>query len=259
MNALRVFVDPEFGEIRMVEVNGEPWFVGKDVTHALGYGEGKSLANAVANHVDDEDKGVTELMTPGGKQKMVIINESGLYSLILSSKLPGAKRFKRWVTSEVLPSIRRTGGYDQNIPADVLNQLVTSTQVLTQSVQALAQEVASIKAGQQVRASAPSALGEAPMVEAGFMDSREVARILGRPHNNVLKGIRATVERARLKGIPVDKHFIICYRTHWNNVRCPYYRMDETAILMFSHAMKNLALAEKLRSAFNKKAEIAFE
>ncbi len=78
---------------------------------ALGYGEGKSLANAVANHVDVEDKGVTELMTPGGTQKMTIINESGLYSLVLSSKLPTAKMFKRWVTAEVLPALRRTGTY----------------------------------------------------------------------------------------------------------------------------------------------------
>lgn len=250
MNALRVFVDPEFGEIRTVEVNGEPWLVGKDVARALGY---QNPQRAIRDHVDDEDKGVTEMVTPGGKQSISIINESGLYSLILSSKLPGAKRFKRWVTSEVLPSIRRTGGYGQYVPADLLNQLVANTQVLTQSVQALAQEVASIKAVQQMRASAPSALGEAPMAEAGFMDSREVARILGRPHNNVLKGIRATVERARLRGVPVDKHFIICYRTHWNNVRCPYYRMDETAISMFSRAMKNLTLAEKLRSAFKEK------
>lgn len=102
---------PEFGAVRTAEREGEPWFVGKDVAQALGYGEGKSLANAVANHVDEEDKGVTELMTPGGKQKMTIINESGLYSLVLSSKLPGAKKFKRWVTSEVLPSIRRRGVY----------------------------------------------------------------------------------------------------------------------------------------------------
>ena len=111
MNELMIFNNPEFGEIRTVEVNGEPWFVGKDVATALGYGEGKSLANAVANHVDEEDKGVTELMTPGGNQKMVIINESGLYSLVLSSKLPGAKRFKRWITSEVIPSIRKHGAY----------------------------------------------------------------------------------------------------------------------------------------------------
>ena len=111
MNNLQLFNNPDFGEIRALELDGQPWFVGKDVARALGYGEGKSLANAVANHVDDEDKGVTEMMTPGGTQKMTIINESGLYSLVLSSKLPGAKQFKRWVTSEVLPSIRNNGGY----------------------------------------------------------------------------------------------------------------------------------------------------
>ena len=123
MNELMIFNNPEFGEIRTVEVNGEPWFVGKDVATALGYGEGKSLANAVANHVDEEDKGFTELMTPGGNQKMVIINESGLYSLVLSSKLPGAKRFKRWITSEVIPSIRKHGAYltPETLEAAILN------------------------------------------------------------------------------------------------------------------------------------------
>lgn len=111
MNELMIFDNPEFGEIRTVEVNGEPWLVGKDVARALGYGEGKSLANAVANHVDAEDRGVTEMMTPGGNQNMTIINESGVYSLVLGSKLPTAKKFKRWVTSEVLPSIRKNGMY----------------------------------------------------------------------------------------------------------------------------------------------------
>lgn len=111
MNELMIFNNPEFGEIRTVEVNGEPWLVGKDVARALGYGEGKSLANAVANHVDAEDRGVTEMMTPGGNQNMTIINESGVYSLVLGSKLPSAKKFKRWVTSEVIPSIRKNGMY----------------------------------------------------------------------------------------------------------------------------------------------------
>lgn len=111
MNELMIFNNPEFGEIRTVEVDGEPWLVGKDVARALGYGEGKSLANAVANHVDTEDRGVTEMMTPGGNQNMTIINESGVYSLVLGSKLPSAKKFKRWVTSEVLPSIRKNGMY----------------------------------------------------------------------------------------------------------------------------------------------------
>lgn len=111
MNDLVIFENPEFGQIRTMNKDGEPWFVGKDVADALGYGKGKSLNNAVSRHVDDDDKGVTEMMTPGGRQNFVIINESGLYSLILSSKLPTAKQFKRWVTSEVLPNIRKTGGY----------------------------------------------------------------------------------------------------------------------------------------------------
>lgn len=111
-NEVQLFENAEFGKIRTLVLAGEPWFVGKDVAMALGYGEGKSLANAVAKHVDKEDKGVTELMTPGGKQNMVIINESGLYALIFGSKLESAKRFKHWVTSEVLPAIRKTGSYN---------------------------------------------------------------------------------------------------------------------------------------------------
>ena len=105
---IQVFNNTEFGEIRTMEINGEPWFVGKDVATALGY---KETAKAVREHVDTEDKGVSVLDTPGGKQNLTVINESGMYSLILSSKLEGAKRFKRWVTSEILPSIRKTGAY----------------------------------------------------------------------------------------------------------------------------------------------------
>lgn len=111
MNELQIFQSEEFGTIRTVTIDNEPWFVGKDVAVALGYGEGKSPINAIANHVDVEDKGVTKMMTPGGEQTVTIINESGLYSLVLSSKLESARRFKRWVTSEVLPAIRKTGGY----------------------------------------------------------------------------------------------------------------------------------------------------
>lgn len=111
MDEIQIFKNEEFGEVRTLVVESEPWFVGNDVAKALGYGEGKSLPNAINNHVDKDDKGVTKMMTPGGNQQVVIINESGMYSLILSSKLPTAKKFKRWVTSEVLPAIRKTGGY----------------------------------------------------------------------------------------------------------------------------------------------------
>lgn len=102
------FTNTEFGSIRVMEINGNPWFVGKDVAESLAY---TNPHKAIRDHVDEEDKGLNESFTPGGKQKTVIINESGLYSLIMSSKLPTAKQFKRWVTSEVLPSVRKNGGY----------------------------------------------------------------------------------------------------------------------------------------------------
>ena len=114
MNELKIFNNPEFGEIRTIDINGEPWMVGKDVAAALGY---ERPTKAIQDHVDDEDKDEVPIQDSIGRmQKTPIINESGLYSLVLSSKLPGAKKFRRWVTSEVLPSIRQTGGY--NIPKD---------------------------------------------------------------------------------------------------------------------------------------------
>lgn len=95
-------------QVRTVLADDQPMFVGRDVAEVLGY---KRTADAIREHVDEEDKGVSNLPTPGGNQSTVVINESGLYSLILSSKLPNAKEFKRWVTSEVLPSIRKHGAY----------------------------------------------------------------------------------------------------------------------------------------------------
>lgn len=109
MNELTIFENPEFGAIRTLTIDDEVWFVGKDVAVALGY---KDTINALKAHVDPEDKkGGWRITTPSGDQDMTIINESGLYSLVLSSKLPTARKFRRWVTSEVLPSIRKTGGY----------------------------------------------------------------------------------------------------------------------------------------------------
>lgn len=108
MNDLRIFNSEQFGEIRGVEIDGVPWLVGKDVAVALGY---EKPTDAVRKHVDEEDRGVSKMETPSGEQNMTIINESGLYSLVLSSKLPTARQFRRWVISEVLPSIRKHGGY----------------------------------------------------------------------------------------------------------------------------------------------------
>lgn len=123
----------ESSEVRTVQVNGEPWFVGKDVATILGYNNPR---DAISKRVDDEDKGVAKCDTLGGVQDLTIINESGLYSLVLSSKLPNAKKFKRWVTSEVLPSIRKHGSYSvQSQFADLSPQLQVLIQMETRQKQ----------------------------------------------------------------------------------------------------------------------------
>ena len=109
MNELQIFENEEFGEIRTVTINNEPWFVGKDVAKALGFTNSR---DAIATHVFEEDKGVEPIDTPGGKQNMTVVNESGLYALVFGSRLDSAKKFKHWVTSEVLPSLRKTSSYE---------------------------------------------------------------------------------------------------------------------------------------------------
>lgn len=108
INPFQLFNNPEFGDLRCIEKDGESWFVGKDVAVALGYANPK---NAVPSHVDDEDKLSTQIKYSGQMRSVTLINESGLYSLIFGSKLEKAKRFKHWVTSEVLPALRKTGSY----------------------------------------------------------------------------------------------------------------------------------------------------
>ena len=108
MNELKIFENSEFGEIRVIEQNGEPWFMSKDVAEILGY---TNTSKAIRDHVGEEDKLTERIVLSGQNREVFFINESGLYSLILSSKLPNAKAFKRWVTSEILPSIRKNGGY----------------------------------------------------------------------------------------------------------------------------------------------------
>ena len=122
MNDLTVFENPEFGAIRTVELDGEPWLVGKDVAEALGY---TNPQKAVRDHVDEEDRTVNDSFTVNGTP-ITLINESGLYSLVLSSKLPTARKFRRWVTSEVLPSIRKTGGYTAK-PMTSYQQIMAET------------------------------------------------------------------------------------------------------------------------------------
>ena len=130
MAELKIFNNAEFGEIRTVMIDGEPWFVAKDVATALGFNNSR---DAVANHVFKEDKGVESIDTLGGRQKLTIINESGLYALVFGSRLSSAKNFKRWVTSEVLPSIRKHGLY-------AVDELVNNPDMLIKALTALKEE-----------------------------------------------------------------------------------------------------------------------
>ncbi len=136
MQQVILFENKEFGEIRTLMIDGQPYFVGKDVAEILGYAEPRS---AVSKKVDDEDRGVAKMETSSGVQEMTIINESGLYSLILSSKLETAKKFKRWVTSEVLPSIRQTGNYISGTSQYSIQDIVKETicQVVPMIIQEL--------------------------------------------------------------------------------------------------------------------------
>ena len=145
MEDMRVFQNSEFGTVRTIIQDGAIYFVGKDIAQALGY---SNVRAALKQHVDEEDKGVANCDTPGGTQNMTIINESGVYSLVFSSRLPSAREFKRWVTSEVLPAIRRHGMY-------AIGDLLDDPDVLIQTLMAYkeerdrARELAQMNAAQQ--------------------------------------------------------------------------------------------------------------
>lgn len=132
MENLQIFSNQEFGEIRTVQLNNETYFVGKDVAEALGYAKAR---NAIATHVLEEDKKDAPIQGDlGGKQQMTVINESGLYALIFGSKLESAKRFKHWVTREVLPSIRKNGGYIANQESLTPEQIVANALIVAQNI-----------------------------------------------------------------------------------------------------------------------------
>ena len=143
MTDIQIFNNPDFGDIRTVEIDGEAWFVGKDVAEALGY---EKPSDAVRKHVDDDDKGISKMETPSGMQNMTIINESGLYALVFGSKLDSAKKFKKWVTSEVLPAIRKNGSYTMPISTnDKIMLLAQGHMELQQEVDSIKKDMESLK------------------------------------------------------------------------------------------------------------------
>lgn len=160
MSQLQIFENPEFGAVRTVEIDGDPWLVGKDVAKALGYAKPE---NAIGTHVDSDDKTTTLIQGTGSnyKSKAVLINESGLYSLVLSSKLPTARKFRHWVTSEVLPSIRHHGLY-------AADELLNNPDLMIRAMEALkAERAKNQQLTEKVRQDAPKVL---------FADSVEASK-----------------------------------------------------------------------------------
>lgn len=181
MNELAIFNNNDFSSVRAVEINGEAWFVAADVTNALGYSNGRK---AVADHVDEEDKGVTICDTLGGKQKLTIINQSGVIALTLSSKLPNAKKFKRWITSEVVPAIMKHGMY---ATPQTIEDILADPDSAIKTLQKLKEERAARIAEQQKNALLESKIAEdkpkvvfatALLVSKDSILVREMAKIL---------------------------------------------------------------------------------
>lgn len=143
MNELHIFNSEEFGDIRTVTIDNEPWFVGKDVATALGY---KNTADAIGKHIDTDDKLTSQIAIAGQRRDVVVINESGLYALIFGSKLDSAKRFKHWVTSEVLPAIRKTGSYQKPMTTAEQIQLLAQGNVeLKEKIEAVNDDLQEFK------------------------------------------------------------------------------------------------------------------
>ncbi|NME19094.1 phage antirepressor [Megasphaera elsdenii] len=144
MNKLQIFNSLEFGQVRTVTIDGEPWFIAKDVATALGY---SNTRDAIAKHVDDDDKNTVVIRDGKGNPNQTIINESGLYSLVLSSKLPTAKKFKHWITSEVLPAIRKTGGYIANAETMTDAEIMSKALMIAkQTIESREQRIHSLEA-----------------------------------------------------------------------------------------------------------------
>lgn len=196
MNHLTIFRDERFGEVRTATIDGEPWLVGKDVAEALGYSNPRK---ALIDHVDAEDKivdGVTIRDSMGREQKPTLINESGLYSLILSSKLPSAKEFKRWVTSTILPAIRRTGGYiagEEKMDDDRL-----MAQALLVASRKLDERSAQLRAAQaKIEELAPKAAYCDAVADRGEnLSFRDTAKLFGVPRPRVQTKITPTGQQA---------------------------------------------------------------
>ncbi|MCG1339246.1 ORF6C domain-containing protein [Staphylococcus epidermidis] len=219
MQDLQVFNFEEL-PVRTMNIDGEPYFVGSDVAKILGY---LKPANAIANHVDDEDKTTTLIQGTGSnyKSKAVIINESGLYSLIFSSKLESAKRFKRWVTSEVLPAIRKTGTYQvPDNPMDALKLMFDAQKQTKEEIATVKADVIDIKENQKLDAGEYGLITKTVHQRVAYIrqihglpNNKEVNKPLYRDINSNVNTMAGIKTRTQLK----QKHFddVMNMITNW--------------------------------------------
>ena len=226
-SSLRIFQNNIFGEIRTIIIDNEPWFVGKDVAQALGY---SNSSKAVISHVDDEDKEIKMLPTSQNGNsigKTYIINESGLYSLIFGSKLPSAKEFKRWVTSDILPQIRKTGGYIPiNTQDDELTILAKAHLILERTLEEKDKIIESKSKALSI--AQPKADKYDKLISAeGYMSFNVVAKQLGTGRNRLMKLLRdkKILFRDGLSNIAYQTYcdsgyFVVKYSTGRNGFAC---------------------------------------
>ena len=186
MNKIQIFRSPEFGQVRTLVRNGEPWLVGKDVAEALGY---SNTRDALSKHVDSEDKSDVAIHDGSQNRNMTAINESGLYSLIMGSKLPNAKKFKHWVTSDVLPSLRKTGTYSMKSKDDVklmnARSRMANTYLRLAKVDTLSKEYKTILVSKAAQVLAGEEIIPLPKLTQRTMSADEVGKELGISSNMV--------------------------------------------------------------------------
>lgn len=187
MNEITTFVNNQFGTIRTTIIDGEPWFVGKDVCDILGY---SAARNAIARHVDNEDALKRCTPTLSGKQEMIFINESGLYALIFGSKLPSAKQFKRWVTCEVLPQIRKTGGYIPLSPTDDELAILSKAYQISQRTLKQKDDLLQSTTRQLLIAQPKADIYDKIINTKGYMSFNVVAKELGVGRNKLMALLR---------------------------------------------------------------------
>lgn len=217
MKELQIF-NFESNEVRTATINNEPYFVGKDVAEILGY---SNYRDALGRHVDEEDKAVVKLDTLGGMQDQTVINESGLYSLILKSKLPGAKKFKRWVTAEVLPAIRKTGSYSvATNPMDALRLMFEATEQTQQQVQDVSDRVQTLEDDTPLSSSEygyiSRKINQKVMEFAGLKrleDDADAKKLLFKDINTGVHAIAGVTTRSQLR----NRHFddVVSYVRDW--------------------------------------------